>query len=567
MQDLISFTVTGLGVTSRRPVDVLSWTEKAMFSDYLQERTIPFSEAKAALKATRPYSIWPSKQAAKDTHFRADVDRVEYVMPIGDDGHETHSPEFGTAGELADDSVVMEEEEIDPVVYAAGEAAEAAAAASPALAATFPGEAAAAAELQPLIEVPPALAALGPASRVELLRGRLRELKEPILGTKQVLWSRLQKAEIRVLEERKERELLEQRHATRVAGLPVDVHEVPAPRQPTPQERARHELTHTPPEQWCEECVMGQSAEDPHDSSSKGPPRSIPMIVFDFAYNAATGEDGHEAPPDTELGISLVAVDRDSGYVYGNALATKDADSYSCKELNAFIRQMGYSSVELRCDNEPSVKAIQQGILDIRSKAGDKTVITNGKTRDSQSMGLVETTIRWWRGKLKTFRFAVENRYGRKVTPKHVLWSWLARHSAWTTSRYRARGDGSTAFFSVYGHEYQGEICGFGETVLFKAPASHTRQKRGNRRQHKADSVWTKGLWVGKTDNNDEHILLTAEGKHHARSVRRLEESRRYDVQLFDTIAGLPWQDRLFGRPRASPGTRCGDAYASATRG
>ena len=129
-------------------------------------------------------------------------------MPIGDDGHEQHSPEFGTAGELDDQSVVMEEDERDAGAYAAGEAAEAAAAAAPVRAAMCPGEAAAAAEpevieAEPLAAVaPPAVAALGPGSRVELLRGRLRELKEPIWGTKQVLWSRLAKAEIRVLEER-----------------------------------------------------------------------------------------------------------------------------------------------------------------------------------------------------------------------------------------------------------------------------------------------------------------------------------------------------------------------------
>jgi len=507
-------------------------------------------EAKAALKSTK-YSA-----KAKNAYCKDEAEVIEYVMPIAANGNEEHLPEFSNLGELEEHNVTMDEDDlVNPAVRAAGDAAEAAAAAAPALpsarAATFPGEAAAAAApeaedvaIETAETTPGAPVALGPNSRVEILRGRLKELKEPIWGVKQVLWNRLAKAEIRVLEEQKERELLEQRHELRIAGIPVDVHEVPAPRQPTPQERARHELTHTPPEKWCEECVMGQDAEDAHKNFASED-RVIPMLYFDFAYNAATGEDGEDAPPDTELGTSLVAVDRDSGFAYGNALASKDADAYSCKEINGFVKQMGYASVELRCDNEPAVKAIQQGVLAIRSKEKDKTILTNGKTKDSKSMGLVETTIRWWRGKLKTFRFSVENRYGRKITPKHLMWSWLARHSAWTTSRYRVRGDGTTAFFGVYGHEYQGEICGFAETVLFKAPASHTRQKKGNRRQHKADSVWTKGIWVGKTNNNDEHILLTPEGKYNARSVRRLEETRRYDVELFDKIAGLPWQDRL----------------------
>ena len=90
-------------------------------------------------------------------------------------------------------------------------------------------------------------------------------------------------------------------------------------------------------------------------------------------------------------------------------------------------------------------------------------------------MGMIESVIRWWRGNMKTFRFSVEARYGRKITPSHTLWSWLGHHSAWITARYRVRVDGTTAFFGAFGHSYTGEVVPFGETVLFKALASSTR--------------------------------------------------------------------------------------------
>ena len=154
-------------------------------------------------------------------------------------------------------------------------------------------------------------------------------------------------------------------------------------------------------------------------------------------------------------------------------------------------------------------------------------------------MGLVETCIRWWRGKMKTFRYDVENKYGTKLTPNHVMWSWLARHSGWTTTRFRVRSDGNTSYFAGHGHNYTGEVVPFGESVLFKAPVSHSRQKRGGKRHHKADSCWAKGIWVGKTENNDEHVVLTSEGKFTCRSVRRMEPAQRHDKDLFAKVCGL----------------------------
>ena len=47
------------------------------------------------------------------------------------------------------------------------------------------------------------------------------------------------------------------------AGEP-QAHEARAPKQPTPEERAQHELHHANFEPWCEKCVMGQGRDKPH---------------------------------------------------------------------------------------------------------------------------------------------------------------------------------------------------------------------------------------------------------------------------------------------------------------
>ena len=254
------------------------------------------------------------------------------------------------------------------------------------------------------------------------------------------------------------------------------------------------------------------------------------MIVFDYAFNAAKGDEGDDAMPDKTLGTSLVMYDRNSGFTYGNALGSKEADLHSVNEIQKFVKQMGYSRVHIRCDNEPAAVSLQKQLLDVRSAKDEATTISNGKTRDSKSMGAAEVTIRWWRSKLRALRYSVEMAYGIKLTPDSLLWSWLARHSAWVTSRYRLRADGTTAFFGAFGHNYTGEVLPFGETVLMKAPQSSSGARRGQARQNKADTAWIKGIWVGKTDNNDEHIVLTDTGKFTCRTVRRLEPAHRYNI-------------------------------------
>lgn len=151
------------------------------------------------------------------------------------------------------------------------------------------------------------LGAVGPKSLIDLMMNRLRKLKEPTWGARQQLWNRLAKAEVKALEAKNELDILGGRHAARVAGAK--------------EERARHVLTHCPPERWCESCTMGQPGEAPHELS-KGACRAIPLINFYIACSSAAGEDG-DSPLGKASGASLFVVDRDSGHTNGNVLVSK----------------------------------------------------------------------------------------------------------------------------------------------------------------------------------------------------------------------------------------------------
>ena len=107
------------------------------------------------------------------------------------------------------------------------------------------------------------------------------------------------------------------------------------------------------------------------------------------------------------------------------------------------------------------------------------------------------------------------------------------------------RPDGSTPYYAAYGVEYKGSVVPFGETVLFKTPVSKTRINRGGGILCKADLAWERGIWVSKSVTYDQHSLLTRRGRIEARTVRRLEEGRRYDKALLGELTGFPWHDKL----------------------
>ena len=111
----------------------------------------------------------------------------------------------------------------------------------------------------------------------------------------------------------------------------------------------------------------------------------------------------------------------------------------------------------------------------------------------------------------------------------------VTRHSAWVYSRYQRRESGQTAFPELKGEAYTSDLVPFGETVAGHFPENHRK---------KVESDWHLGIWVGRTSNSNEHILLTQGGVLRCRSVRRLELAERYNKETMENAKGLPWDQR-----------------------
>ena len=61
-----------------------------------------------------------------------------------------------------------------------------------------------------------------------------------------------------------------------------------------------------------------------------------------------------------------------------------------------------------------------------------------------------------------------------------------------------------------------------------------------HRRRRKAETVWRRGVYLGRAERTGEHLLGTAAGIFRARTVRRLPAEQRGDAERVRAVGGTP---------------------------
>ena len=127
---------------------------------------------------------------------------------------------------------------------------------------------------------------------------------------------------------------------------------------------------------------------------------------------------------------------------------------------------------------------------------------------------------------------AMQERTHYRPTADSALMRWIVRHAAWLIPRFRG-SDVQSPFYRAVGGPYRGRLVGFGETVLAHLP--EVGKGSGNPAPKLADR-WKSGVWLGKSDLTDEHLVRTDDGVVYARSVRRLAENSWSEENLKSVI-------------------------------
>ena len=272
-----------------------------------------------------------------------------------------------------------------------------------------------------------------------------------------------------------------------------------APNTPSAEEVYLHNLTHATYAPWCEHCVLGQGRDKPHTRSKEEP--ADKRIKMDYVFFS---RDGSEAPEGhSRLATALTAVDETTQACLCVYMTHKGSDTYLLKALEKWITHLGWKKITLMSDNENPVTALAEKLQ--RRMGYDKVQLKNSPKYSPASKGVAETINQILAGKIRTWLSALSREYGQEVSVNHQIFPWLCKYVAWARTRFH-KIRGVTPFHVVEGHEYSSELVPFGETVMARWPDAGNISKSKPR--------WIKGIYVGKTDYTDEHIVMSECGTH-----------------------------------------------------
>ena len=147
-----------------------------------------------------------------------------------------------------------------------------------------------------------------------------------------------------------------------------------------------------------------------------------------------------------------------------------------------------------------------------------------GWKQAQRSVGNMQATLY---GQIKALRLELLTRYNVELSVHSALFSWLVRHAQWLVNRQNVQG--TTAFERRWERRYDGSLCRFGETVLFR------------REQHKGKLSWFHGTWIGKDTESDQQFVADDTGVFKTCSVKRLPPCKQSDLSLLQLLKARPW--------------------------
>ena len=189
------------------------------------------------------------------------------------------------------------------------------------------------------------------------------------------------------------------------------------------------------------------------------------------------------------------------------------------KGFAAWMDALDSGSVIVRSDAEPAIGDVVKEAVSRREEKTELQLVTEE----------IERGIRSCRGdELRCGKSAQDNeaRAACQVPVGKSQWenrlvAWMVRHCGRLLTRFQMKATGRTAYCSRMGREYRSEIVEFAEQVLF-----HISESSGpGATVGKLMPRWDLGVWVGKINDSDEHVLLTPFGSKRARSIKRLPET------------------------------------------
>ena len=383
-------------------------------------------------------------------------------------------------------------------------------------------------------------------SSVGEMKIKLKSLNAPIWGRKEQLWERIKVYQARAAQAeyvRSQMEAREKEKTEQPERAPLLLKDVQTPDAATV---ASHNLTHLPFAAWCDLCQSAKGRDMPHQGVAVVPfGKGMPIVHFDWAEFTTNG-DGKDIGLDEGITqTTLIGVDAETGYPTAISMPKNDY-VFGVKKVIAFLTETRHEAVRIRIDDEPVLVALMAKVKSARLPLVTKVEFT--PLFSSQSNGAAERMIQTVRRYTTVLKLSVERRYQIKITADSVVYGWLVRHAAWAMARYHVRLNGQTAYEAIYQTHYKGSICDICECVLWMEPHADHGRLRGGQRRRKAEATTQVGIWLGKAEESDEHLVGNANGVSRARTVRRMVDDKKINPELLLSIRGTP-HNMVMGGP------------------
>ena len=279
---------------------------------------------------------------------------------------------------------------------------------------------------------------------------------------------------------------------------------IPAPQQPTEQERLEHELTHLPYRNWCPVCVQSKGRQNNHPKQTT----KEPVIQVDVTYYKSLGEK--QAIP------ILTAIDVETGMCMAAQIEDRTNNmEYLSTCLQQFLMECGRTHAIL---NNTVIQSDQEDFLIALPKMtaatfGGNLAVRQAPAYTSQAQGSVERCHRTLMGQVRALKLQLENNYRIHLTSKHPIMPWMVKHAAYLLNRYAVHSDGNTSYYRRWNQEHKTPICEFDETVLYMPPTTKYASKM--------ESRFFPAVWLGKDTATSENILGISGKVVKARTIRR----------------------------------------------
>ena len=138
--------------------------------------------------------------------------------------------------------------------------------------------------------------------------------------------------------------------------------------------------------------------------------RTTPIVAFDYGFLTQENADTR----------------------YGQTGATccerKGATASSISFLVVFIKVLGFRTTIVKCDHEPSAKALQHGV--IQACAGVEVIPQGPPEGDHMANGRVAMAVREVKRQCRTLRLSAEENTSVRIADDSPLLSWFPRSAA-----------------------------------------------------------------------------------------------------------------------------------------